>query len=87
MAKQTPTKAEAQRRIRRAQHVLEHQVQAGLSQVCNELSRITWCPEWNRAGELYDQVKKLWHRLDSRALSGKIDLDPEAAEKFLKEKS
>lgn len=74
---------EAQRRIRKAQQILEFKVQAGLSEVCNELSRITWCPEWSKTGKLYDQVKKLWYQLDSRALSPKIDLDSEAAASLL----
>jgi hypothetical protein len=81
------TKAEARRRIRQAQEILEFKVQAGLSEACNALSRITHCPEYDKVGELYDKVKSLWHQLESRTYSTKIDLDSEAAAKFLKEKS
>jgi hypothetical protein len=82
--RRTITQAEAQRRIRVAQQILEHKVQAGLAEVCRELSHIMWCPEWKRAGDLYDQVRKLWYRLDSRALSTKIDLDSMVGPDFVK---
>lgn len=79
----TPTQLEAQRRIREAQKILEFRVQHGISDVGEKLSRITHCPEWDEIGKLYDQVRALWHKLNDRALSSKIDLDSEAAAKFL----
>lgn len=79
----TPTQFEAQRRIKCAKQILEFTVQAGLSAVANDLSRIIHCPEYDEVAKLYDRVKALWYKLDSREISPKIDLDSEAAAKFL----
>lgn len=79
----TPTKAEAVKRIEEAQKILEFVIQENLHQVGERLCRIIHCPEWDEIGNLYDQVKALWYKLEDRKYSKKIDLDSEAAAKFL----
>jgi hypothetical protein len=81
----TVTQIEAERRIRKAQDILEFRVQAGLNAVREELSRIIWCPEWEIVGKEYDRVKALWYKLNDRSLSSKIDLDSEEAPRFVAE--
>jgi GTP1/Obg family GTP-binding protein len=82
--RRTITQAEAQRRIREAQQILEHRVQAGLGDVAQKLGNIIWCPEYREVHKLYSRVKKLWYKLDSRALSTKIDLDNLVGPDFIK---
>jgi hypothetical protein len=77
------TQAEARRRVDQAKTILEHRVQASLSDAASVLSRVTFCPEYDEIMKMYDRVKALWYKIDARSQSSKIDLDSEAAETFL----
>lgn len=79
----TLTKMEAQHRIEDAKNILEFVIQARLHDVGERLCRITHCPEYDEVSKIYDRVKALWYKLDSRAQSSKIDLDSEGASRFL----
>lgn len=78
----TSSKIEAKKRVDEAKYILEHIVQNALGEAANKLSRIVWCPEYDDIDKLYDQVKALWHKLDQRSRSPKIDLDESAKAKF-----